>query len=109
MSPRVRQGLVLLAIAAVAAGFPAPASAVSVTLGRPVLTGGTPLTGENATFPLAYASSYNSALSSGLLTAPADGTITSWRVRGETQDGGHLTLHVMRAEADGRFKSTADS
>src|SRR4051794_6861912 len=45
-----------------------------------------------------------------LLSAPADGVITAWRVHGETGGSGRLVLRVLHPEPDGlQFTGVATS
>jgi hypothetical protein len=83
-----------------------PAGAVTITLGRPDLTGVTPIAALDCTGTLcAWSAALNTALSTpgAHFTAPADGTITEWRAVGEQSGAGRVLLHVIRPNGDGSF------
>lgn len=87
------------------------ASAGSVTVGRQDLSissGTTSCLGSSFCW---WAGIYNDALSTpgSHLTLPADGTITSWRVRGSVSGLGTINLHVVRPLGGGSYLGVADS
>ncbi len=88
----------------------ADAGAASVTVGRNDLStiSGTE-TCDSASF-CAWFGTFNTALVTpgDQLSAPADGVITGWRVRGTTTSGGALRLHVVRPVA-GQYLGIADT
>jgi IPT/TIG domain len=44
-----------------------------------------------------------------LATAPADGTVTSWRVKGQVAGSGKIFIHVIHPLGGGEFTATSDS
>jgi len=85
-------GVICCAVAA------SPAAAVTVRLGPPALVNST--TGVLCpTSPCSYVPGAPVAPTA-LLTAPTDGTITTWRALGSTPAGGTVALVVVRQDGD---------
>jgi hypothetical protein len=93
----------LLVLACLAA-WSTTTRAASIVLGPPDLSvGGVLLSCDG---PACYwTGALNTALSTpgAFLTAPADGMISSWRVRGATAGGGMIRLHVLRPVGGGMY------
>jgi len=89
--------------------LPAPASAVTILLGPPSLAASDPFASCDALAPeLCSAKTFiPTALSEpgAMLVAPADGTITSWRVKGAPP--GKLRLRIVKDMGAGQFKGVA--
>jgi hypothetical protein len=102
----MRAALRTLALAlALAALGAAPAGAVTITLGPTDLSASDPFAecGVSCNAEVFVPT----ALPGGTLVTPADGTITSWRVRGAPPK--HLRLRIVRALGDGRFEGVGTS
>ncbi len=90
---------------------PATSGAVTITVGRPDLSGSVVAsvgcTGANQ--PCQSDGEINLALSEpqALLSSPADGTITSWRIRGNASANAHMHLTVVQPQPNGSVTATA--
>jgi len=104
----MRRALLSLSLALFLA-LPAQAGAVEILLGPPNLTAADPFASCDALAPeFCSAKTFIPTASPGAtLIAPADGTITSWRVKGAPP--GKLRLRIVKDAGGGQFKGIATS
>lgn len=109
-SPGIRAGL-CIGLAALCGLAPASvARAESVTIGPPDISIADGYSGCDG--PGCYWGGYaqlSLADPSAFITAPADGTLTSWRVNGQISGAGDLILHVIRRTAPESYLGISDS
>lgn len=107
---RARGGIAAAAIATVLAVLATPAAANTVLLGPPDLTTG-PSAPYDCTGSCQWAGAFNVSLGSspGSLVAPADGTVTGWRVKGAAAGVGAVRLHVVRSLGGDKYIGIADT
>jgi hypothetical protein len=100
-----RLGLALLTLL-VAGAVAAPAGAVTLTLGPTDLSASDPFA-ECDLSCTTFKTFVPTSVPGATLTAPADGTITSWRVKGEPPT--RLRLRVVKAGEGGKFSGVMTS
>ena len=98
-----------LAAATCLLAVPSVAPAATVTMGPPIITASS-FDAVSCTGPsCAWAPGANIGLPSGAVDAPADGTITAWRLLGTGSGGGFVQLNVLRHNPDGSVTATSTS
>jgi len=107
--PALRGGAIRMALATLcaAAALPASASAVTITLGPPSLSSSDPFASCGVGNSCTTKTFVPTAVPGATLATPADGTITSWRVKGVLPY--RLFLRVVSAAGGGRFQGVMKS
>ncbi|MDX6616359.1 MAG: hypothetical protein QOD60_1450, partial [Solirubrobacterales bacterium] len=105
-----RGALAVTAVILAVFGLPSAASAVTVTLGpASVATVNTPTFVNCLVACTGTHSALATQLADGVATAPADGTITTWRVNGTASGNGFVTLHPVFDLGAGGFFATSSA